>query len=53
MAQSDMHKEMDIASQHRQQRRQHSHEAAESGKDRMFNLMTPSPAAPAGSEGEK
>lgn len=53
MAQSDEHKMMDLASQQRQQRRQHGHEAAEAGRERLFNMMTPSPAAPAGSEGEK
>jgi hypothetical protein len=53
LRQDEMHKDKDIVAQREQQREQHGHDARERGKERMFNLMTPSPAAPAGSEGKK
>lgn len=53
LRQDEMHKDKDIVAQRQQQREQHGHDARERGKERMFNLLTPSPAAPAGSEGKK
>jgi cell division septum initiation protein DivIVA len=48
----DIHKQMELDSQHHQQRRQQSHDAAERGKDRMFDMLNQPPAAPAGPEQE-
>ena len=51
LRQSDVHKEMDIAAQGAQHARQHSHDAKERDKDRVFNLLS-TPKAPTKSEEE-
>lgn len=51
LRQDDIHKQMEIAAQGSQHARQHSHDAKERNKDRVFNLLS-TPKAPTTAEEE-